>query len=109
MDQGSSNAGRAGDQETWSEAFLRARETLSEGRAFRQVQETLSVGQVVLLARGTESGELAGSGQQFRGQGKGEMVEVRRNQRQGISDGHPEDRILDQADPRASLGDHQGP
>ena len=96
MDQGSSNAGRAGDQETWSEAF-------------RQVQETLSVGQVVLLARGTESGELAGSGQQFRGQGKGEMVEVRRNQRQGISDGHPEDRILDRADPRASLGDRQGP
>lgn len=143
MDRGSSSAGRAGGQETWSEAFLRARVTLSEGRAFRQAQETSSVGQVALLVpatltedretlsgerafrqvpetsseaqaylqvRVTWSGELAGTGQQIPGRGKGEEAEVQRSQRhRGILGEHPEDRILDQGDPRASLGDHQGP
>jgi hypothetical protein len=130
MDRGSSSAGRAGGQETWSEAFLRARGTLSVGqvallvpatlnedretlsgeRAFHQGPETLNEAQAYLQVQATRSGELQGIGQGIPGRGKGEEAEVQRSQRhQGILGEHPEDRILVRADRQASLGDRQGP
>jgi hypothetical protein len=86
------------------------RETLSEEPAFHQVPETLSEAQTYLRVRATWSGELEGIGQQIPGRGKGEEAEVQRSQRRrGILGEHPEDRILDRADRRASLGDRRGP
>ena len=80
-DQGSSSAGRAEGQ-----VCHQVRETLSAGWAFHAISETLS-------------GELAGTGQQTRGQGKDEKAEVQtRRNHLGVSAGYLEDRILDRAD-----------
>lgn len=92
------------------QVVLLAQGTLSEDRAFHVVQETLSEAQAYLQVRETWSGELAGTEQQIQGRGKDDRVEVQGSQgHRGISDGHPGDRIVDLEDPRASLGDHQGP